>query len=192
MRDIVTSIEEEYLRYKALGEKALAQVGDADLGKEPPGNGNSLAALVWHIAGNFESRFTEFRTADGEKPTRDRDSEFLPREVTRAELLEKWNRGWTPLLAELTPLTDADLSATVRIRTQPLRIDQALHRSLAHVAYHVGQMVYLAKLWAGDRWDSLSIPMGQSAAFNAKLAASKEAYSATAYLDKGAGGATPR
>jgi hypothetical protein len=184
MRDIVKSVEEEYVRYKALGEKALAQVADADLSKEPPGNGNSLAALVWHIAGNLESRFTDFRTADGEKPTRDRDSEFLSREVTRAAVLDKWQRGWAPLLAELKPLTDADLSATVIIRTQPLRIDQALHRSLAHAAYHVGQMVYLAKLWAGDRWDSLSIPMGQSAAFNAKLAASKEAYSATAYLEK--------
>jgi uncharacterized damage-inducible protein DinB len=191
MRDIVNSIEEEYLRYKKLGESAVAQVRDADLSKEPPGNGNSLAALVWHIAGNLESRFTDFRTADGEKPTRDRDSEFLSREVTRIELLDKWQRGWAPLIAEVKALVDADLSATVIIRTQPLRIDQALHRSLAHAAYHVGQMVYLAKLWAGDRWDSLSIPIGQSAAFNATLAASKAAYSATAYLEKptDAGGA---
>ena len=180
MRDIVQSIEEEYLRYKALGESALAQVTEADLSKEPPGNGNSLAALVWHIAGNLESRFTDFRTADGEKPTRDRDSEFVPREVTRAEVMEKWQRGWAPLLAEVQALTDADLPASIVIRTQPLRIDQALHRSLAHAAYHIGQVVYLAKLWAGDRWDSLSIPMGQSAAFNASLAASRAPYSATA------------
>jgi uncharacterized damage-inducible protein DinB len=184
MRDTVKSIEEEYIRYKKLGESALAQVADADLSKEPPGNGNSLAALVWHIAGNLESRFTDFRTADGEKPTRDRDNEFLSREVTRAEVLDKWQRGWAPLLAEVEALTDADLSANVIIRTQPLRIDQALERSLAHAAYHIGQMVYLAKLWVGDRWDSLSIPMGQSAAFNARLAASKAQYSATAYLDK--------
>jgi hypothetical protein len=184
MRDIVKSIEEEYIRYKKLGESALAQVADADLSKEPPGNGNSLAALVWHIAGNLESRFTDFRTADGEKPTRDRDSEFLSRDVSRAEILDKWQRGWAPLLAEVQALDDADLAATVVIRTQPLRIDQALHRSLAHAAYHVGQMVYLAKLWVGSRWDSLSIPIGQSAAFNAKLAASKETYSATGYLEK--------
>jgi uncharacterized damage-inducible protein DinB len=184
MRDIVKSIEEEYVRYKKLGESALAQVPDADLSKEPPGNGNSLAALVWHVAGNFESRFTDFRTSDGEKTTRDRDSEFVSRDVTRAEVLDKWQRGWAPLLAEVQALTDADLSASVVIRTQPLRIDQALHRSLAHAAYHVGQMVYLAKLWVGDRWDSLSIPIGQSAAFNARLAASKEAYSATGYLEK--------
>ena len=180
MRDIIQSIEDEYVRYKTLGESALAQVADADLSKEPPGNGNSLAALVWHIGGNLESRFTDFRTADGEKPTRDRDSEFVPREVTRTEIVDKWQRGWAPLLAEVKALTDADLSATVVIRTQPLRIDQALHRSLAHAAYHIGQMVYLAKLWVGDRWDSLSIPMGQSAAFNARLAASKAPYSATA------------
>jgi len=189
MRDTVKSIEDEYLRYKALGESALAQVAEADLSKEPPGNGNSLAALVWHIAGNLESRFTDFRTSDGEKPTRNRDSEFIPRDVTRAEVADKWNGGWAPVLAEVKALTDADLSATIVIRTQPLRIDQALQRSLAHAAYHIGQVVYLAKLWVGDRWDSLSIPMGQSAAFNAQLAASKTAYSATAYLEKGAGGA---
>jgi hypothetical protein len=181
MRDTVKSIEDEYLRYKALGESALAQVADPDLSKEPPGNGNSLAALVWHIAGNLESRFTDFRTSDGEKPTRDRDSEFVPREVARTELLDKWESGWSPLLAEVKVLIDADLAATVVIRTQPLRIDQALERSLAHAAYHVGQMVYLAKLWVGDRWDSLSIPMGQSATFNARLAASKVPYSATAH-----------
>ena len=184
MRDTVQSIEEEYLRYKKLGESALAQVAEADLSREPPGNGNSLAALVWHIAGNLESRFTDFRTADGEKPTRDRDSEFFSREVTREALMDKWTRGWAPLLAEVKALTDADLSATVVIRTQALRIDQALERSLAHAAYHVGQVVYLAKLWVGDGWDSLSIPIGQSAAFNARLAGAKETYSATGYLDK--------
>jgi hypothetical protein len=192
MRDIVKSIEEEYIRYKKIGESALAQVADADLSKEPPGNGNSLAALVWHIAGNFESRFTDFRASDGEKPTRDRDSEFVSRDVTRAEVLDKWQRGWVPLLSAVQALTDADLAGTVAIRTQPLRIDQALHRSLAHVAYHVGQIVYLAKLWVGDRWDSLSIPIGQSAAFNAKLAASKAAYSATSYLEEKGDGSAKR
>ena len=166
MRDIVKSIEEEYIRYKKIGESALAQVPDADLSKEPPGNGNSLAALVWHIAGNFESRFTEFRTSDGEKASRDRDSEFVSRDVTRAEILDKWQRGWAPLLAAVQALDDADLAAPVVIRTQPLRIDQALHRSLAHAAYHVGQIVFLAKLWCGFRWKTLSIPLGGSAAYN--------------------------
>ena len=106
----------------------------------------------------------------------------MPRQVTRAELMAKWEQGWAPLLKEVQALVDADLAATIVIRTQPLRIDQALHRSLAHAAYHVGQLVYLAKLWVGGRFNSLSIPIGQSAAFNANLAASKAAYSATDYL----------
>ena len=180
MRDVVRVFEAEFTRYKALGDAALAQLNDEEVSRRPPGGGNSVAIIVWHVGGNLESRFTDFRTADGEKPSRDRDSEFVPREVTRTELVDKWQRGWAPLLAEVRALADADLPATVVIRTQPLRIDQALHRSLAHAAYHIGQMVYLAKLWVGDGWDSLSIPMGQSAAFNARLAASKAPYSATA------------
>ena len=179
MRGIVKSIEEEYLRYKKLGDEALAQVADADLSRAPSGHDNSLAVLVWHIAGNLESRFTDFRTSDGEKPTRDRDSEFVPRDVTRVEVVDKWEQGWLPLLGALKDVIDADLAATVVIRTQPLRIDQALHRSLAHTAYHVGQMVYLAKMWVGDRWSSLSIPLGQSKAFNEKLASLNAPYSAT-------------
>jgi uncharacterized damage-inducible protein DinB len=177
MRDIVASVEAEYRRYKALGDGAFAQVQDDELSKEPPGNGNSIAALVWHVAGNFESRFVDFRTSDGEKPTRDRDSEFAPRAVTRTALLEKWESGWRALFAALAPLTDDALAASVLIRSQPLRIDQALHRSLAHAAYHVGQIVYLAKLWAGPRWDSLSIPLGESAAFNAKMSSAPRPYS---------------
>ena len=182
----VEAIADEYTRYKALGEAAIAQLDDDELALVASEGGNSVIAIVWHVAGNLESRFTDFRTSDGEKPTRDRDSEFVPREVTRAELDAKWEQGWAPLLAAVRALTDADLAATVVIRTQPLRIDQALHRSLAHAAYHVGQVVYLAKLWAGDRFNSLSIPIGQSAAFNARLAGSKAAYSATAYLETAA------
>ena len=168
MREIVKSMEEEYLRYKKLGEGALAQVGDADLSKEPPGNGNSLAALVWHISGNLESRFTDFRTSDGEKPWRDRDEEFVLRSVTKSALLEKWERGWRALLAAISELTDADLLQTVTIRRQQLRIDQALQRSLAHTAYHIGQIVFLAKQIRSGGWRCLSIPLGGSAAHNAR------------------------
>lgn len=170
MRSVIESIEAEYRRYQTLAESAMAQLSDDELAKEPPGFGNSIAVLVWHVAGNLESRFTDFRTSDGEKPTRDRDSEFLSRTPTRGELLSKWASGWSALKGALAPLTDADLSASVTIRTQPLRIDQALHRSLAHTAYHVGQIVYLAKLWRGPAWDTLSIPLGGSAAYNQALA----------------------
>jgi uncharacterized damage-inducible protein DinB len=166
MRDIVESIEAEYRRYKAAGESALAQLDDADLGKEPPGNGNAIAAIVWHVAGNFESRFTDFRTSDGEKASRDRDSEFHARSPTRAELLAKWRAGWATLFEAVGALTDEDLSARVVIRGQSLRIDQALLRSLAHASYHVGQIVYLAKLWCGARWQTFTIPLGGSAAYN--------------------------
>lgn len=166
MRDIVQSIEAEYRRYKASAELALAQLEESEFGKEPPGNGNSIAAIVWHVAGNFESRFTDFRTSDGEKAGRDRDSEFFSRTPTRGELLAKWESGWRALFAAVTALSDADLSASVVIRGQPLRVDQALHRSLAHAAYHVGQIVYLAKLWCGPRWNTLTIPLGGSAAYN--------------------------
>ena len=166
MRDYIQSIEAEYQRYKALGEAAIAQALEQELSIQAPGGGNSIAAIVWHVAGNLESRFTDFRTADGEKPWRHRDEEFEPRRITRAELVEKWDRGWRALLAALAPLTDADLRSTVTIRQQPLRIDEALHRSLAHTTYHVGQIVFLAKQFRGQQWNCLSIPLGGSQAYN--------------------------
>jgi uncharacterized damage-inducible protein DinB len=166
MRDYIQSLEAEYQRYKALGEAAIAQASEEELSIPPPGGGNSIAAIVWHVAGNLESRFTDFRTADGEKPWRNRDEEFEPRRITRAELVEKWDRGWRTVLAALAALTDSDLPSTVTIRRQPLRIDEALHRSLAHTTYHIGQIVFLAKLFRGEQWNCLSIPLGGSQAYN--------------------------
>ena len=167
MRDIVSSIEGEWRRYKALGEGAFAQLRDDEFGKSGPGNGNSIAVIVWHVAGNLKSRFTDFLTADGEKPWRDRDAEFQPRSnVTRKELLERWNDGWKTLFAALEPLTDEDLSRTVTIRGEKFRVAETLHRLLAHTSYHVGQIVYLAKSFRGSEWNSLSIPLGQSQEYN--------------------------
>ena len=163
---MIASIEAEYRRYKALGEAAIAQVADADLSRPGPGGGNGIAALVWHISGNLASRFTDFRTADGEKPWRVRDDEFSSRTVSREELLDQWKSGWRALFAALEGLTDADVTDTVTVRNQPLRIEEALHRSLAHTAYHVGQLVYLAKLLRGSEWLCLSIPLGGSDAYN--------------------------
>ena len=133
------------------------------------GRDNSIAALVWPVSGTLTSRFTEFLTSDGEKPTRDRDSEFLARRVARGELLATWNDGWQALFEALVPLTDADLGRTVTIRGQPHTVAAALHRSLAHASYHVGQIVYIAKALRGPGWQSLSIPPGQSAAFNERM-----------------------
>jgi GNAT superfamily N-acetyltransferase len=170
MAKIVEGIAAEFRRYKQLGEKALAQVAEEDLARPGPGGGNSLATLVWHIAGNLRSRFLDFRTSDGEKPWRRRDEEFVERPVGRAEVMAKWESGWSVLFAELEALTDADLDATVTIRAEALRIDQALQRSVTHIAYHVGQVVYLAKALRGiEQWTSLSVPLGMSDAFNRKM-----------------------
>lgn len=167
MSTVVESIRGEYLRYKALAEGALAQVGDERLGVEPGPSSNSLARIVWHVSGNLASRFTDFLTSDGEKPWRNRDEEFESRTVSRQELLEKWEKGWTALLGALETLTDADLGRTVTIRGQSLMVHEALHRSLAHTSYHVGQIVFLAKTFTGTGWMYLSIAPGASAAYNA-------------------------
>jgi hypothetical protein len=167
MRDIISSIEGEWRRYKALGEGALRQLRDDELGKSGPGGGNSVAIIVWHIAGNLKSRFSDFLNSDGEKAWRNRDSEFLPRaNVSRAELMEEWNKGWSTLFSALEPLTDEDLQRTVTIRREPFRIHEALHRLLAHTSYHVGQIVYLAKAFRGSEWDYLTIPPGASEEYN--------------------------
>ena len=159
---IIESIRGEFVRYKALAEAAMAQTEEPELSRTPAEDGNSIAAICWHVSGNLQSRFTEFLTADGEKPWRHRDDEFLERTVTRAELLEKWESGWAVLLAALAELDDRQLGETITIRGQALRVDEALHRSLAHTAYHCGQIVLLAKNARGGAWRSLSIPKGKS------------------------------
>jgi hypothetical protein len=164
----VEAIADEFTRYKSLGEAAIAQLGDDELALISSVGGNSITTIVWHLAGNLESRFTEFRTSDGEKPWRDRDDEFVLRSVTKAALLEKWERGWQALLTAVGELSDDDLLQTVTIRRQSLRIDQALQRSLAHTAYHIGQVVFLAKQIRSGGWQCLSIPLGGSAAHNAR------------------------
>ncbi|MDP6580147.1 MAG: DinB family protein [Vicinamibacterales bacterium] len=166
MSSIVASVEAEYRRYKALGEGVFAQLDDDELNAPCPRDGNSIAVIVWHVAGNLASRFTNFLTADGEKPWRQREEEFAQRTVSRQELMTKWEHGWSRLLDVLSDLTDDHLTRTVTIREQPLRVHEALHRSLAHVSYHVGQIVYVAKSHRGDAWRSLSIPPGASTVYN--------------------------
>lgn len=167
MRQIVSSIEGEWRRYKALGEGAFRQLKDDEIGKSGPGENNSVAIIVWHISGNLKSRFTDFLTADGEKAWRNRDSEFEPRHgVTRAELLDKWNDGWVALFSALEPLQDADLFRVVTIRGEKFPVLDTLQRLVTHTSYHVGQIVYLAKSFRGRGWDSLSIPLGKSDEFN--------------------------
>lgn len=160
MRDILTSIEHEYRRYKKLAESAFAQVTDAQLVEIPSPEGNSIAMLTWHLSGNLKSRFTDFLTTDGEKPWRNRESEFEARTVTRMELQAKWEEGWAVLFQTLSDLDDDALGRPVAIRGEEHSVLQALHRSLAHASYHVGQVVFLAKSFRGEGWRSLSIPKG--------------------------------
>jgi hypothetical protein len=162
MRQIVSSIESEYQRYKLLAEAAIHQLDDAQLAESGNEALNSIATLAWHVSGNLKSRFSDFLAADGEKPWRNRDEEFRARRVTKAELLEKWEEGWGVLFATLHNLADSDLARSVTIRGYPLSATEALHRSLAHISYHVGQIVFIAKAMRGAEWENLSIPPGQS------------------------------
>ncbi|MBV9879753.1 MAG: DUF1572 family protein [Gemmatirosa sp.] len=156
----------EYRRYRSLGERALAQASDESLNHVPADDANSIAMIVRHLGGNLASRFSGFLTEDGEKPWRDRDAEFETRPYTRAEIESWWTRGWTVLESELAALTEADATRTVHIRGVGLTVHEALCRSLSHVAYHVGQIVLLARGSAGSGWQSLSIPRGGSAHYN--------------------------
>ncbi len=167
MSAVLQSIRAEYQRYQALAERALEQVPDGLLSAPGVGGGNSLSTIVWHVAGNLRSRFTAFLTEDGEKPWRDREDEFAVREVSREAMLTHWNAGWAALYESIGSLTDDDLQRTVTIRAQPLHVHDALHRSLAHVSYHVGQIVYVAHAHRGATWEYLSIPPGGTAAYNA-------------------------
>lgn len=166
MKTVLESIEAEYRRYKSLADAAMAQLDEIELMKPGPNGGNSVAVISWHIAGNLASRFTDFLTTDGEKPWRNREDEFASRTPTRQELTDHWERGWDTLLGELSGLTDDHLEQTVRIRGTKLQVNEALHRSLGHASYHVGQMVYLAKALKGEKWLYLSIPPGESESYN--------------------------
>jgi len=166
MRDIVASIESEFERYRGMGEGAFGQVPDGELGRPAEGNGNSMATLIQHVSGNFRSRFTDFLTSDGEKPWRDREAEFAAASTSRQDLRAAWEEGWRVLQSALSGLSDDDLGRQVSIRGQPHSVLQALHRSLSHLSYHVGQMVMLGRTIQGDGWKFLTIPPGRSAEYN--------------------------
>ena len=163
---IISSIKYEYLRYKKLGEGAIIQTPEDGLNKVFGDDNNSISVIAAHISGNLNSRFTDFLTTDGEKPWRRRDAEFEKRNLTKSELLQLWDDGWVVLLTTLDELSDVDLDKTITIREKELTVADALHRSLAHVSYHVGQIVYIARMIVGKEWKSLSIPRGGSNAYN--------------------------
>ena len=166
MRPVISSIESEYRRYERMGERVLEQLDAKQLVSQPTPESNSVATIVWHISGNLESRFTDFLHSDGEKPWREREDEFAVRTATPHEVVAKWEQGWAALFVALEELTDADLERTVTIRAVPFTVTEALHRSLAHTSYHLGQMVYVGKMLTGEGWTYLSIPPGGTDAYN--------------------------
>ncbi len=157
--------------YKRLAERAMEQVTDEQLSVILDPEGNSIAIIVKHMAGNMRSRWTDFLSTDGEKPNRNRDSEFVDPPATRNQLLAEWETGWACVFNAVEPLTDADLARTVTIRSEAHSVMQAINRQLAHYAHHVGQIVLLAKHYACDHWQSLSVPRNQSDEFNRRVAA---------------------
>lgn len=160
-----------FRQYKQLGEKAIAQVGDEQLFAALDEESNSIAIIVKHMTGNMRSRWTDFLTSDGEKPTRNRDSEFFDPPATREALLRDWEQGWICVFSAIEPLADADLARTVTIRGEAHSVMQAINRQLAHYSMHVGQIIMLAKHYAGPEWRTLSVARNRSAEFNRKVAA---------------------
>jgi Protein of unknown function (DUF1572) len=159
-----------FRHYKKLAERAMEQVTDEQLFAVLDDEANSIAIIVKHMAGNMRSRWADFLTTEGEKPDRDRDSEFVDPPATRKALLGMWEDGWTCMFRALEPLSDADLGRTVTIRGEAHSVMQAVNRQVAHYTHHVGQIVMLAKHFAHGRWESLSVPRNRSAEFNRRVA----------------------
>jgi len=156
--------------YKRLAERAIEQVTDAQLFATLDAEANSIAIIMKHLAGNMRSRWTDFLTTDGEKLARNRDAEFVQPPATRKALMDAWESGWAFLFQALEPLSEADLGRTITIRGEAHSVMQAINRQVAHYPYHVGQIVLLAKHFAQDRWQSLSVPKYRSMEFNRHVA----------------------
>jgi len=157
--------------YKKLAEGAMEQVSDEQLFVALDEEMNSIAIVVKHMAGNMRSRWTDFLTTDGEKPDRNRDSEFVAPPATREELMRLWKEGWGLVFNALEPLSDSDLIRKITIRGEPHSVMQAINRQIAHYSYHCGQIVFLAKHFKAGEWKSLSVPRNRSAEFNQKVLA---------------------
>jgi uncharacterized damage-inducible protein DinB len=165
-------MEKRFAAYKERAEKAFAQISDSQLHIPLDENTNSVAVIMKHMAGNLRSRFTDFLTSDGEKPDRNRDSEFVDDLADRAKIIADWESGWKILFDAMSPLSDADLGKTITIRGEKHTVIDALLRQLSHHAYHVGQIVQLSRYLAKANWKVLTIPRGGSQHFNQKMAQS--------------------
>ncbi len=157
--------------YKKLADRAMEQVTDEQLFEVLDAEANSIAIIVKHMYGNMRSRWMDFLTSDGEKPDRNRDTEFEDPPATREALMNLWEQGWKHLFTALEPLSEPDMDRTITIRGEPHSVMQAINRQMGHYSYHCGQIVFLAKHFQHDRWKSLTIPRGKSANFNQRVGA---------------------
>lgn len=164
--DYIKSLLFECNRYKSLGDKTFVQLDDSDIHWKYDSSGNSIAVLVKHLSGNMLSRWTNFLTEDGEKMWRNRDSEFETSYRTKKEMLVAWETGWNCFLNAIQQIKPENFENKIKIRNEAHTLTQALNRQLAHYSYHIGQIVLLGKTIKGKNWDSLSIPKGQSKAYN--------------------------
>ena len=161
---------DSFRNYKKLADRAIEQVSDEEFFAVIDPESNSIAVIVKHIAGNLHSRWRDFLTTDGEKPDRNRDTEFEMASDTRESLMNFWESGWQTLFDAITPLTEEDFSKTITIRGEPHSVVEAINRQLTHYSYHIGQIVFLAKHLKSSAWQTLSVPRNRSAAFNQHLA----------------------
>jgi hypothetical protein len=164
--EFLSAIINAFEANKRLADRAVEQVPDEKLHIALDANTNSIAVIMKHVAGNLTSRWTDFVTTDGEKPGRNRDDEFVDTFRSRAEVLDCWERGWKCLLTALGALRPEDFGKTVAIRGEPHSVPLAIQRSLGHTCYHIGQIVQVARIHAGEKWNTLTIPRGGSAQFN--------------------------
>lgn len=155
--------------YKELGDKTFDQLTNEDFHFQPNKENNSIAVNIQHMAGNMLSRWTDFLTSDGEKEWRNRDTEFEEQDMTKQQLLDFWEKGWTCCIGSLQSLTGDDLLKTIHIRDEGLLLVDAINRQLAHYPYHIGQIIYIARIIKNESWKSLSIPKGGSVQFNQQL-----------------------
>ncbi len=165
-KDSLESIRKLFQYYKSLGDKTLVTLNDQEVFWQPNAESNSIAVIVKHISGNMLSRWTNFMTEDGEKPWRDRDGEFEADYVSLAEMKAHWEEAWACLFNAIDPLQPEDLTKLVYIRNHGHTVVEAIHRQMAHYAYHIGQLVFVAKILKGENWQSLSVPKGKSKQYN--------------------------
>ncbi len=174
LENYISDVGETFRSYKSLAEKALAQISDEEFFKQIDEESNSIAAIVKHIGGNLRSRWTDFLISDGEKPDRNRDSEFIADGDTRENLTEFWENGWNVIFSTLENLKPEDLEKIIQIRGENFSVFKAINRSLTHTASHVGQIMFLAKHYCSNNWKTLSVPKNKSAEFDSYLFENKE------------------